>query len=108
MEHSTRTAEFLPCTVDSSEECESLPTKELWFRARTYSRLRHRTSPRRNSEKRRRYEALKLHYLRRATANEPDAFVTFADPGIPHLLVVYHRIERTLLHVPVAAWTEAT
>lgn len=106
MEYSIQSAELLPGTVDSVEECESLSTKELWIRARTFSRLRHRASPRREPEKRREYEALKLHYLRHATLREPNIFLIFIDPGFPHLVLVYHRFERNLLHVPLEVWNE--
>lgn len=106
MEHSTRGEEWVPGTFDELEEGDPLETRELWIMARIYSRLRHRTSPSRDPEKRQQFEDLKLRCLRRAIALEPTLFLTLPDPGFPHLLIIYHHAERTFLHVPLAVWNE--
>jgi hypothetical protein len=71
---------------------------ELWLLARAYSRLGHKTPPGRD---RRQCESLKTQCVRLALATEPDLFLVMVDPGLTHLWLIYHRVERTLLHVPV-------
>jgi hypothetical protein len=104
MEHSIRAEESLADTIDELDEGDSHPTEELWHLARTYSRLRHRH--RRDPDGRERFEDLKVNCLRRATTREPELFLIFIDPGFPHLLIVYHQVERTFLHVPLAVWNQ--
>jgi hypothetical protein len=102
MDVSERIAASLPDAIEHVEK--DGPIAELWLMARAYSRLRHRTSPTRHPEQRRRYENLKSHCIRLAVTRAPEAFLVFADPGNQHLLIIYHRDERTLLHIPLALW----
>jgi hypothetical protein len=106
MDVSERLDAWLPGAVESVEENGPLETAQLWLMARAYSRLRHRTSPRRNPEDRQRFETLKTHCMRLAVVRNPELFLIFVDPAYRHLLIVYHRVERTLLHVPVAVWCD--
>jgi hypothetical protein len=91
----------LPNSVDQLEERGLLETEQLWVLARAYSRLRRRTSPRRDARQRERFEILKRHCVRLAVARSPDLFLVFVDPEFRHLLIVYHRVDRSLVHVPV-------
>ena len=88
----------LPQTVDELHADGPHEVSMLWLLARSYSRLRHKTAARTT---RKRLDALKAHCLRLALAREPDLFLVFVDPGMPRLQLVYHRVERNLLHVPV-------
>jgi hypothetical protein len=88
----------LPLAVEELDAEGPHDVAQLWLLARAYSRLRHKTSPRRNRSL---IELLKTHCLRRALTRDPDLFLVFVDPGLPHLRVVYHRDERNLLHIPV-------
>ncbi len=87
-----------PLVVDELESEGALGVRELWLLARRSSRLRHRTPP---GPARRDLEALKARCLRLALAREPDLFLVMIDPGMTHLRLIYHRADRTLLHVPV-------
>jgi hypothetical protein len=89
----------LPLEVEGIEADGPWKVADLWLCARAYSRLRHKTgSPR----ERQRLETLKNHCIRVAIAREPGLFLVFVDPGHSHLWLVYHRVERNLLHVPVS------
>jgi len=88
----------LPFTVEELEAAGPYEIAELWLLARTYSQLRRRNCTRRG---RGGFEAMKRHCLELALARAPELFFVFVDPGIPHLWVIYHRVERNLLHVPV-------
>jgi hypothetical protein len=96
----------LPDAVEGVEQLGPVEIAELWLLARAYSRLRHRTSPRRQPERRQRFEALKVHCISLAVARSPQAFLVFVDPGFRHLVVIYHRVDRTLLHLPKAVWCQ--
>jgi hypothetical protein len=100
-----RIAAGLPESGEFLEANGHVETAELWLMARAYSRLRHRTS-RWNLEGRRRFEILKDQCVRLAVSRDPDLFLVFADPGKSHLVIIYHRVERNLLHVPLAVWNE--
>ena len=106
MDVKQRIAAYLPHKVEDVEKNGPVEIAELWLMARAYSRLRHRTSPVRHPERRQRFEALKLHCIRLAVARAPAMFLVFVDPGFRHLAVIYHRVERTLLHLPLAVWCE--
>src|SRR6478609_1069712 len=100
MDVTERIAVCLPAPGERLEEIGPLETGELWLMARACSRLCHRTSPRRSPEERERFETLKHQCIRLAVARDPDLFLVFVDPGHRHLVIIYHRVERTLLHVP--------
>ena len=91
----------LPFDVEEIEADVRLDVSTLWTFARAYSRLRHRTSPKREAAKHRRFDRLKTYCVRLAVSREPDLFLVFVDPGMPHLRLVYHRVERTMLHLPI-------
>lgn len=92
----------LPFDVEEIEADGRLDVSTLWTLARAYSRLRHRTSPKREAAEHRRFDGLKTYCVRLAVSREPDLFLVFVDPGTPHLRLVYHRVERTMLHLPIA------
>jgi hypothetical protein len=91
----------LPDALDAAEELGQLETDQLWLLARGCSRRRHRASPRRDASELQRWETLKRHCVRLAVARAPELFLVFVDPEFRHLLIVYHRIDRSLLHVPL-------
>lgn len=93
-----RIAAGLPCSVEELEADGPRDTAALWLFARSYSRLRHKTH---SARERRRLETLKHHCIRSAVAREPTLFIVVEDPGFSHLRLVYHRAERSLLHVPL-------
>jgi hypothetical protein len=97
-----RIAMGVPLEVSELEADGPLAVSQLWVLARSYSKLRHRSSPRREPAEHRRFERLKIHCVRKAVARGPDLFLVFLDPGFPHLWLIYHRVERNLLHIPVA------
>ena len=101
-----RIATGLPLEVSELEADGPLAVSELWVLARIYSKLRHRSSPRREPDEHLRYETLKIHCVREVIAREPELFLVFLDPGSPHLWLIYHRLERNLLHLPVAIGIE--
>jgi hypothetical protein len=101
MDVKQRILAHLPDSVEGVERHGPLEIAELWLLARSYSRLRHRTSPRRHPERRQRFETLKAHCISLAVSRAPDLFLIFVDPSYRHLMVFYHRVERTLLHLPV-------
>ena len=98
MEVTEQIAAGLPFAVDELAGDAAHEVAKLWLLARTYSRLRHKTSARQPWA---RLEALKIQYVRLALAPKTRLFFVFVDPGMPHLRLVYHRVERNLLHVPV-------
>jgi hypothetical protein len=102
-----RIAPSLPCSIDDVERHGPVEIAELWLLARAYSRLRNRTSPRLEPERRRRLELLKDHCISLAVARAPELFLVFVDPGYRHLVLIYHRHERTLLHLPVGIWQQS-
>jgi hypothetical protein len=106
MDVKQRMAAHLPDAVESVERHGPIEIAELWLMARAYSRLRHHTSPRRHQERRQQYEALKAHCINLAVTRAPASFLVFADPGYRHLVVIYHRDDRTLLHLPVSVWCQ--
>src|SRR5262245_20123626 len=106
MDVKQRMAAYLPHKVEDVEKDGPVDVAELWLMAQAYSRLRHRTSPVRHPERRQQFEALKSHCISLAVARAPALFVVFVDPGYRHLVVIFHRAERTLLHLPVAAWCQ--
>jgi hypothetical protein len=108
MDVKQRMAAYLPDAVEGVEKHGPLEIAELWLMARAYSRLRHRTSPRRHPERRQRFETLKAYCVNLAVTRAPALFLVFVDPGYRHLVVIYHRSERTLLHLPVDVWRQAT
>ena len=55
---------------------------------------------------RQKYETLKAHCIKLAVTRAPASFLVFVDPGYRHLVVIYHRDDRTLLHLPVEVWLE--
>jgi len=95
-----RIAEGPPCSAEELEAIGPLDVEELWLLARAYSRLRHRTCSRKHAKEHGRLCLLKAHCVRLAVSQEPGLFLLFPDPGRPELTVVYHRVERNLLHVP--------
>jgi hypothetical protein len=107
MDVKQRIAASLPYSIEDVERDGRVEIAELWLLARAYSRLRHRTSPRLEPERRRRFELLKLHCIKLAVARAPEVFLIFVDPGYRHLVLIYHRRERTLLHLPVGVWQES-
>jgi hypothetical protein len=106
MDVKQRMAAYLPDAVEGVEKHGPLEIAELWLMARAYSRLRHRTSPRRDPARRQRLERLKAHCINLAVTRAPALFLVFVDPGYRHLVVFYHRTERTLLHLPVVVWSQ--
>ena len=94
-------AQGLPYALEDLESHGPRATAELWLMARLYSRLRHRTSPRKRPLERLRFESLKTHCIRLALERDPSRFLVFVDPGFPHLRLIYHRDERNLLHLPL-------
>ena len=106
MDVKQRMAAYLPDAVESVERHGPIEIAELWLMARAYSRLRHQTSPRRHQERRQQYEALKAHCINLAVTRAPASFLVFIDPSFRHLMVIYHRVDRTLLHLPVAVWCQ--
>jgi hypothetical protein len=98
MDVTERIAAGLPADLADLARDGPEDVAQLWLLARAYSRLRHQTSARPG---RMRLEALKAHCVRRALAREPGLFFVFVDPSWPHLWLIYHRVERNLLHVPV-------
>ena len=91
----------LPRAIEDLESDGPRDANELWRLARTYSRLRHCTSPRKYPLERGRFSDLKVHCIRLALARDRAGFLVFVDPGSPQLWLIYHRAERTLLHLPV-------
>jgi hypothetical protein len=106
MDVKQRMAAYLPHKVEDVEKDGPVDIAELWLMARAYSRLRHRTSPVRHPERRQQFESLKIHCISLAVARAPAMFLVFVDPGYRHLVVIYHRVERTLLHLPLAMWRQ--
>jgi hypothetical protein len=106
MDVKQRMAAHLPDAVESTETHGPLDIAELWLMARAYAGLRHHTSPRRHQERRQHYEALKAHCINSAVSRAPASFLVFIDPGYRHLVVIYHRVDQTLLHLPVAVWRQ--
>ena len=104
MDVSERIKATLPDSIEHVENDGPIEVAELWLMARAYSRLRHRSSPQRYPERRARFEKLKTHCIRLAIAREPETFLVFVDPENQQLLIVYHRVERTLLHLPCTRW----
>jgi hypothetical protein len=104
MDVKQRMSAYLPDAIDCVEKHGPIEIAELWLMARAYSRLRHRTSPRRHPERRQQFESLKAHCISLAVARAPQLFLVFVDPGHRHLVVIYHRVDRTLLHLPVTVW----
>jgi hypothetical protein len=104
MDVKQRMAAYLPDAVEGVEKHGPIEIAELWLMARAYSRLRHHTSPVRHPERRQQFEALKAHCISLAVARAPELFLVFVDPSYRHLVVIYHRFDRTLLHLPVAVW----
>jgi hypothetical protein len=89
----------LPLSVEEiGTEC-TWPVAELWLLARAYSRLRHRS---RAPDERQGWASLKDYCVRAAVAREPGLFVVAIDPGMPSFRFVYHRAERSLLHIPIS------
>lgn len=99
MDVTERIAAGLPRAVEELEPQDQHDVSELWLLARAYSRLRHKAPS--VGHERERLERLKLHCLRTALAREPEQFLVMVDPGLSHLRLIYHRVERNLLHVPV-------
>jgi hypothetical protein len=91
----------LPRAIEDLEFDGPRNSSELWNLARIYSRLRHRTSPRKHPVEHGQFSDLKSHCIRLALARDPTGFLVFADPGSPHLWLIYHRVERSVLHLPV-------
>jgi hypothetical protein len=96
-----RIAAGLPHSAEELEADGPRDVVELWLLARAYSRLRHRTCPRRHPREHQRLTLLKAHCVRLAVTREPGRFLVFPDPGRPHLWLVYHLLEKNLLHLPV-------
>ena len=93
-----RIAAGLPDSVEEIEADGLRDTSELWFFARAYSRLRHKTP---SAQEQQRLETLKHHCIRAAVAREPTLFIVVVDDDSPHLRLIYHRTERNLLHAPL-------
>ena len=87
----------LPPSLDELDSGGPWDVSELWLFARTYSRLRHRS---RTPDERQAWASLKDYCIRAVVTREPDLFIVAIDPGMPSFRFVYHRAERSLLHVP--------
>ena len=89
----------LPPSIEKLDAGGPWDTSELWLLARAYSRLRHRS---RTADERQGWASLKDYCIRAAVAGGPDLFIVATDPGMPSFRFVYHRAERTLLHIPTS------
>src|SRR5262249_12562775 len=89
----------LPPSVDELDAGGPWDVSELWLLARAYSRLRHRS---RTPDERRGWAWLKDYCIPAAVARDPDQFVVAIGPGMPSFRFVYHRAERSLLHIPIS------
>lgn len=89
----------IPASLVEIDAGEPWEISELWLFARSFSRLRHRS---RTPDERRGWASLKDHCIRAVVAREPSLFVVAIDPGMPYFRFVYHRGERTLLHIPTS------
>jgi hypothetical protein len=102
----------VPLSVEVIADREPWSVSELWSLARAYSRLRHRTCPRREPAAYQCWSTLKTHCVRLALSRCPERFLVFRDPGKPQLWLIYSLDERRLLHLPasedLSAWTTPT
>jgi hypothetical protein len=94
-----RIEDGIPPSVEELDAGGPWDTSELWLFARAYSRLRHRS---RTPNERQGWASLKDYCIRAAVAREPGLFVVAIDPGMPSFQFVYHRAERSLLHIPAS------